>query len=120
MNHHLKIWPQFFDPVNDGSKSFEYRKNDRNYRLGDELILREYDPTYDKYSGRQVRVRVTYVLRIKPHLDDGEYAVLAIKKIDETPVAAPVPDPRIDKILSNARWAQALGWMIILLLLVAL
>lgn len=44
MNHELKIWPQFYQRVADGSKTFEVRNNDRNFQFGDTVTLREYDP----------------------------------------------------------------------------
>lgn len=60
--HDVKCWPQYFERVLDGSKTFEVRKDDRGYREGDELILREYDR--DKgYTGRLVTATVGYVLR---------------------------------------------------------
>ena len=33
--HNLKAWPEFFDAVADGRKTFEVRRNDRGYREGD-------------------------------------------------------------------------------------
>lgn len=44
MNHDLKIWPQFYSRVADGSKTFEIRDNDRNFQMGDTVTLREWDP----------------------------------------------------------------------------
>lgn len=44
MNHDLKIWPQFYSRVQDGSKTFEVRKNDRQFQFGDTVTLREWDP----------------------------------------------------------------------------
>lgn len=41
MEHDLKILPQFFDSVDDGSKPFEVRRNDRDYQVDDILLLRE-------------------------------------------------------------------------------
>lgn len=43
--HELKIWPQFYSRVANGSKTFEIRNNDRNYQAGDKVILREWDPS---------------------------------------------------------------------------
>ena len=42
--HTLKTWPECYDAMKDGTKSFEYRKNDRDYEVGDALILMRYDP----------------------------------------------------------------------------
>ena len=59
--HHLKIWPEFFEPVITGDKTFELRYDDRGYRAGDVLILREWSPRSD-YTGREIRKKVTYLL----------------------------------------------------------
>lgn len=45
MNHELKIWPQFYSRVADGSKTFEIRENDRGFQPGDTVTLKEWDPT---------------------------------------------------------------------------
>lgn len=40
--HNLKCDPEFFPAVVDGSKPFEIRENDRDYDVGDLLVLNEY------------------------------------------------------------------------------
>lgn len=42
--HKLKCWPEFFIVVQGGLKNFEIRKNDRDYKVGDELVLQEFSP----------------------------------------------------------------------------
>lgn len=44
MKHELKIWPQYYCRVADGSKTFEVRNNDRGYQPGDLVVLSEFDP----------------------------------------------------------------------------
>lgn len=44
--HHLKTHPQFWSFLLDGSKPFEIRLNDRKYRVGDLVILKQYDPKF--------------------------------------------------------------------------
>lgn len=61
--HDLKTWPAPFEQVWSGHKSHEIRKADRNYKLWDALVLREWDPATQLYSGRWVRVEVTYITR---------------------------------------------------------
>lgn len=38
--HHLKILPEYFNAVRLGEKTFEIRKNDRNYQVEDIAIER--------------------------------------------------------------------------------
>ena len=40
--HELKILPEYFKAVEDGTKTFELRKNDRGFKLGDLLQLNWY------------------------------------------------------------------------------
>ncbi|MFG0317555.1 MAG: ASCH/PUA domain-containing protein [Planctomycetota bacterium JB042] len=59
--HDLKTWPEFFAAVEDLRKTFEVRRNDRDFREGDELLLREWDPETEAYSGRELLRRVSFV-----------------------------------------------------------
>ena len=45
MEHLLKIEPQYYCRVADGSKTFEVRVNDRGFQSGDTVVLQEWDPT---------------------------------------------------------------------------
>ncbi len=66
MEHELKTWPEFFDAVARGEKTFEVRNNDRSFRVGDTLHLRRFDPQagyeQDEYDGQEARVEVLYVM----------------------------------------------------------
>lgn len=75
--HELKILPEYFEAVKDGRKKFELRKNDRNFEVNDILVLKEY--MMKGYTGREVKAKITYVLKNVPiyGLDD-EYAILSI------------------------------------------
>ena len=42
MIHHLKTKPEYFQVVINGKKPFEIRFNDRNFQVGDKVILEEY------------------------------------------------------------------------------
>lgn len=71
--HELKILPMYFDAVLDKVKNFEVRKNDRNYAVGDTLLLREWDGT--AFTGRRLLRRVGYILSDPEYVKDG-YVVL--------------------------------------------
>jgi hypothetical protein len=59
--HHLKTWPVYFQAVVTGEKTFEIRKDDRDFKVGDILMLHEWDPETKEYTGRSTRKRVTYI-----------------------------------------------------------
>ncbi len=42
--HELKTWPEYFRDVKRGFKLHEIRENDRDYSVGDLLVLREWIP----------------------------------------------------------------------------
>jgi len=71
--HDVKSWPDFFEPLLNGSKMFDLRRNDRDYKVGDLLYLREWDDHEQEYTGRQCFRRITYILdgighgSIEPH-----------------------------------------------------
>lgn len=77
--HELKIRPEYYTPVSMGLKPFEVRKNDRGFCAGDFLILQEWN---NGYTGREVRVAVTYILRESCYVRPG-YVVMGIRKVGE-------------------------------------
>ena len=60
-----KIWPEYFEAVEKGEKTFELRLADFACEPGDKLQLREWDPTSQKYTGRSIEKIVTYVTKTK-------------------------------------------------------
>lgn len=71
--HELKCWPSAFRELIAGTKTFEYRRNDRDYTVGDVLRIREWDPyvhsqagsldrwAQDKAYGREVKALITHI-----------------------------------------------------------
>jgi len=76
----LKILPEYFAPVAIGEKKFEVRYDDRNFAVGDIIILREYDG--EKYTGKKLSVKITYILRGGAYGIAEGYVVLSITKLD--------------------------------------
>jgi hypothetical protein len=78
----IKCWPEYFQAVWIGDKTFELRRDDRGYAVGDILHLKEWSPgkpvgcpvgcplrhvheweTPPGYTGREQTARVTYVFK---------------------------------------------------------
>jgi hypothetical protein len=79
--HTLKIFPEFFDALMDGRKTFEIRRgNDRTYVVGDKILLREYLPDREEYSGREADIEVTYVMHGPPLLPEDMWILSVVKK----------------------------------------
>lgn len=57
--HWLKTLPEFFKMVVTDVKTFEIRRNDRGFKVGDYLSLQEF--AQDRFTGRKCLVIVTYL-----------------------------------------------------------
>lgn len=79
--HHLKIWSQYFSDVKNGIKPFEVRKKDRDFKVGDTLILDEFDNEMQHYTGAWTPKLITYILDDPQFCKDG-YVVLGLKAIE--------------------------------------
>lgn len=80
--HDLKIHELYFDDVANGSKTFEVRLNDRNYSVGDLLVLREFTADNAVYTGRCLFAIVSYVLDNSDYCKNG-YLILGLNGIIE-------------------------------------
>lgn len=72
----LKILPEFFRAVCAGTKTFEIRKNDRGFHVGQFLALMEWDG--EKFTGEQVIRQVTYITNFPDGLREG-YVCMGIR-----------------------------------------
>lgn len=82
--HDLKTHPGPFAAALDGRKRFEWRKNDRNFAVGDLLHLREYDPETELggiYTSRALVVRVTYMVAGPAFGVPDGWCVMSIAKV---------------------------------------
>ena len=59
--HALKTWPEPFAAVLSGNKVHEIRKADRPFAVGDVLVLQEWDPETQDYTGDALSVKVTHL-----------------------------------------------------------
>jgi Domain of unknown function (DUF3850) len=72
--HELKMWPEYFEPTFVGLKRFDLRKNDRGFKVGDTVKLREWKPNGiaeqqhgaqlgdGEYTGRELVQRICYMI----------------------------------------------------------
>ena len=77
--HILKLNARYYEDVRTKNKTFEVRYNDRGFKVGDRLILREIFDS-GEYSGRLLQRKVSYMLtheEFPQGLKEG-YAVLAL------------------------------------------
>ncbi len=77
--HTLKTINPYFEAAWSGVKTFEVRKNDRDFNVGDRVDLVEYEAESDNFTGRAIRAEITYILEgfdaVKP-----DYVVFAFAK----------------------------------------
>ena len=79
MNHELKIQSEYFSEVINKTKTFEIRKNDRDFKVGDRITLREID-SFGRYTGRIAFRKITY---ITDYAQQENYVVMAIREFGE-------------------------------------
>jgi hypothetical protein len=87
-SHVRPTFPTNFEEIRTGEKRFDIQKGgDNTYRVGDKLILREYDFSFVRdlseveaqiYSGRELVVTVTHVQSYGEGLVPG-YCILSIE-----------------------------------------
>lgn len=60
--HKIKCWIEPFRAIRKGDKTCDLRLNDRDYRVGDFLMLYEFDPTNDQRTGNYEYRKITHIL----------------------------------------------------------
>lgn len=89
--HDVKSWTRFFRPIVSGERVHELRRNDRDYRVGDRMHLREYDDVSDTYTGSYCEAAITSITsREIPCAvsDQGlnpDYCILSIRVLSVSP-----------------------------------
>lgn len=87
MTHSLKTWPEPFAAVLRGDKTAEFRKNDRGFAAGDELVLMEWAPNPSLRAGGEYTGRAIAPLRVTDVRAGGQfgipdgYAMLSFKRL---------------------------------------
>ena len=73
--HKLKCWIPYFGMVQRGEKEFELRVDDRDFQIGDTLLLEEYNQYNDEYTGNTCLRVIKYYLRNDKWLQPGVCAL---------------------------------------------
>jgi hypothetical protein len=88
VEHRLKCWPVFFEAILSGKKRHDLRRaDDRDFHVGDRMLLREYDPQGQTYTGRTLLVAITYITStdlpcaLSRDALDPNYCILSIAPI---------------------------------------
>jgi len=68
MLHEIKVQPEFFDDLWRGQTHTEYGRKNEGFKEGDVLKLREYYPSSNTYSGREIMARIKGLLMDLPKL----------------------------------------------------
>lgn len=87
--HELKCQPEPFEALADGRKTHEFRKDDRGFRVGDLLVLREWDPAEPRlgladephYTGRQIVCYITYISRGPEFNIPKGYVIMSVVRV---------------------------------------
>lgn len=78
MTHEVKIQSCYYRDVVKGNKRFELRKNDRGYKVGDLMLLCEYDDS-GKATGSAALCQIVYVLQGCGFGLDPDYCILGFR-----------------------------------------
>lgn len=85
--HNVKSWKHLYDAAINGLKTHDVRIMDRDYRVGDTLVLQEYDWATKSYTGRETEFEITYITSqahvpcaFSPVVLHPQHAILSIKK----------------------------------------
>ena len=76
----LKIIPRYYYDIKNNNKRFEVRFNDREYKVGDLLLLRELTTKWG-YTNNKILARITYILDDSKYCKDN-YVILGFELVD--------------------------------------
>jgi hypothetical protein len=76
------VWPEPFAALWSGHKTFEIRKNDRNFEVGDTLVLLLWDPETETYRPGIVMAEINYILSGGFGLEPG-YVCMSLTNIQK-------------------------------------
>ncbi|KKK69992.1 hypothetical protein LCGC14_2928500 [marine sediment metagenome] len=86
--HFLKTDHETYRNMESGEKTFDYRKNDRDFKVRDKVTLRDYFPDirgrytqeYDVY-GSSIDFEITYILYGGKYGLPDNYCIMQLKRL---------------------------------------
>lgn len=87
--HILKVWPDYYLALRLEIKTCEIRMtSDRDFRVGDILLLREFIPELERFTGRELYRKITFIDGLvhagKVYTD---FAILSVKPLTGIEIA---------------------------------
>lgn len=81
--HRIKINIKWYDAVKNGIKTFEVRKNDRDYKVGDTITFKVVDGQFAKIPDNELYA-ITYILAHEDFPDGIKegYVVMSLKRVE--------------------------------------
>lgn len=73
--HKLKCWTPYYTAILAGDKKFDVRRDDRNFAVGDLVLLQQYDQSTEKYVLGSARQPLAVEKRIKYILPGGQFGI---------------------------------------------
>jgi Domain of unknown function (DUF3850) len=90
LTHYVKSWCHLYGPFARGEKTHDLRIMDRDYQVGDYIVLQEYDKQTETYLGRSTKAEITYITSdqhvacaFSPTALRSDHAILSLKKVDD-------------------------------------
>lgn len=87
--HEVKSWTYLFSAIIAGLKFHDVRDmTERDYKVGDQMKLREFDMSTGQYTGRWALVRITYITdkqvpcAFSSAVLDRDFGILSIKLLE--------------------------------------
>ena len=58
----FKTWPKYYRAIVSREKAFEFRLDDKGARVGDTILLREWDNSFKcrGYTGNSIKKKITF------------------------------------------------------------
>lgn len=77
-HHYLKTETEYYQAIEKGLKTFELRKNDRNYQVGDMVYLKE--TVNSEFTGRELPPKeILYILYGGEYGLSEDYCIMNFK-----------------------------------------